>query len=59
MTTRDLQAHLQEIYGIEVSADLISAVTNSVINEVKDWQSRPLEEIYPILYLDATVIKVT
>ena len=58
MTTRDIQAHLQEIYGVEVSADLISTVTDSVINEVKEWQSRQLEEIYPVLYLDATIIKV-
>lgn len=58
MTTRDIQAHLQEIYGVEVSPDLISTVTDSVINEVKEWQHRPLEEIYPIMYLDATIIKV-
>jgi putative transposase len=58
MTTRDIQAHLQEIYGVEVSADLISTVTDSVITEVKEWQNRPLEEIYPVLYLDATILKV-
>ena len=58
MTTRDIQAHLQEMYGVEVSPDLISTVTDSVINEVKEWQSRPLEEIYPIMYLDATTVKV-
>jgi len=58
MTTRDIQAHLQEIYGVEVSPDLISTVTDSVVNEVKEWQSRPLEEIYPVMYLDATIIKV-
>lgn len=58
MTTRDIQAHLQDIYDVEVSADLISTVTNSVITEVKEWQSRPLEEIYPIMYLDAMVLKV-
>jgi len=58
MTTRDIQGHLQEIYGVEVSADLISTVTDAVINDVKEWQSRPLEEIYPILYLDATAVKV-
>ena len=58
MTTRDIQAHLQEIYGVEVSADLISTVTDAVINEVKEWQNRPLREIYPVLYLDATILKV-
>ncbi len=58
MTTRDIQDHLQEIYGVEVSPDLISTVTDAVINDVKEWQSRPLDEIYPILYLDATIVKV-
>jgi len=58
MTTRDIQAHLQDIYGVEVSPDLVSTVTDSVINEVKEWQNRPLEEIYPVLYLDATILKV-
>jgi putative transposase len=58
MTTRDIQAHLQDIYGVEVSPDLISNVTDAVINEVKEWQSRPLADIYPILYLDATMVKV-
>lgn len=58
MTTRDIQDHLQEIYGVEVSADLISTVTDAVINDVKDWQNRPLDEVYPVLYLDATILKV-
>jgi putative transposase len=58
MTTRDIQAHLQDIYGVEVSPDLISNVTDAVINEVKEWQNRPLADIYPILYLDATMVKV-
>ena len=58
MTTRDIQDHLREIYGVEVSPDLISNVTDAVINDVKEWQSRPLDEIYPILYLDATIVKV-
>jgi len=58
MTTRDIQDHLREIYGVEVSPDLISTVTDAVINDVKEWQSRPLDEIYPILYLDATIVKV-
>jgi len=58
INTRDIQAHLQDIYGVDVPADLISTVTDSVIDEVKEWQSRPLEEIYPVLYLDATIVKV-
>jgi len=58
MTTRDIQAHLQEIYGVEVSADLISTVTDAVINDAKEWQGRSLDEVYPILYLDATIVKV-
>jgi putative transposase len=58
MTTRDIQAQLQEMYGVEVSATLISNVTESVMEEVKLWQSRPLEKVYPIVYMDALVIKV-
>jgi putative transposase len=58
MTTRDIQAHLQDIYGVEVSSDLISNVTDAIINEVKEWQNRPLADIYPVLYLDATIVKV-
>lgn len=58
MTTRDIQAQLQDLYGVEVSATLISNVTNEVIDEVKAWQSRPLDKVYPIVYLDALVIKI-
>jgi putative transposase len=59
MTVRDIQDHLQEIYGVEVSPDLIYTVTDGVINiEVKEWQSRPLDEVYPILHLDATSVNV-
>ena len=58
MTTRDIQAQLQDLYGVDVSATLISNVTNEVINAVKSWQSRPLDKIYPIVYMDALVIKV-
>lgn len=57
MTTRDIQYHLEEIYGVEVSPDLISTVTNEIMKKVIEWQSRPLEHIYPIVYLDAIVIK--
>ena len=50
LTTREIQGHLKEIYGIEVSPTLISNVTDAVIEEVKLWQNRPLEELYPIVY---------
>ena len=58
MSTRDIQDQLLELYGTEVSATLISNVTNEVIEEVKAWQSRPLDKVYPIVYLDALVIKI-
>jgi hypothetical protein len=58
MTTRDIQGHLEEIYGVEVSPTLISNVTDAVVEEVKSWQSRPLEAVYPILYLDALQVKI-
>jgi putative transposase len=58
MTVREIQAHLKEIYGVEVSPDLISTVTDAVIDEVRAWQSRPLDAVYPIVYLDALVVKV-
>ena len=58
MTTRDIQGHLEEIYGVEVSPTLISNVTDAVVEEVKTWQSRPLEAVYPILYLDALQVKI-
>ncbi len=58
MSTRDIQAHLQEIYGVEVSAGLVSEVTDAVMEDVRSWQSRPLEPLYMILYLDALVVKM-
>jgi len=58
MSTRDIQGHLKEIYQIEVSPDFISTVTDSVMDAVKEWQNRSLDEIYPILYLDALQVKV-
>lgn len=58
MTTRDIQAQLEEMYGIEVSATLISQVTDAVIDEVKSWQSRSLSAVYPLVWLDAIVVKV-
>jgi putative transposase len=58
MSVRDIQSQLSELYGTEVSPDLISSVTDEVFAEVQGWQSRPLEAIWPIVYLDALVIKV-
>lgn len=58
MSVRDIQDQLQDLYGVEVSPTLISNVTNEVIDEVKAWQNRPLDKVYPIVYLDALVIKV-
>jgi putative transposase len=58
MSTREIAGHLQEIYGVEVSAALISSVTEAVMAEVKAWQGRPLDAVYPIVYLDALVVKI-
>ena len=58
MTVRDIQHHLARTLGTELSHETISNVTDAVLEEVKTWQSRPLEEIYPIIYLDALVVKV-
>jgi putative transposase len=58
MTTRDIEAHLREIYGASVGRDTISRVTAAVLEDAQAWQTRPLEAIYPILYLDALVVKI-
>src|SRR5205809_1764691 len=58
MSTREIQGHLAEIYAIEVSPTLISEVTDAVIEEVKLWQNGPLENLYPILFLDALMVKM-
>jgi putative transposase len=58
MSVRDIQAHLEELYGTEVSPSLISDVTDAVVDEVAAWQNRPLDRVWPIVYLDALVIKV-
>ncbi len=58
MSTREIAAHLRELHGIEVSPDLISAVTDAVLEEVAAWQARPLEPVYPIVFFDALRIKV-
>jgi putative transposase len=58
LTVREIQGHLAEIYGTEVSPDLISKITDAVIEDAKRWQNRPLERIYPIVYLDALIVKI-
>jgi putative transposase len=58
MTTREIQGHLQEMYGVEVSPTLVSEVTDAVVEEVKAWQNRALEPLYAIVYLDALYVKM-
>jgi putative transposase len=58
MSVRDIQQHLRELYGVEVGHDLISRVTDAVLEDVREWQQRPLEDVYPILFLDALIVKV-
>ncbi len=58
MSTREIQGHLRELYGIEVSPELISKVTDAVLDELKDWQSRPLDPVYAIVYFDAMRVKI-
>lgn len=57
MTTREIQGHLEDIYGVDVSPTLISTVTDAVADEVKAWQNRPLDAVYPIVYMDAIRVK--
>lgn len=58
MTVRDIQGHLAELYGTEVSPDLISTVTDGVLEEVEEWQNRRLDPVWPIVFLDALVLKI-
>jgi len=58
MTTREIQGHLKELYQVEVSPTLISAVTDAVLEDVRAWQARPLDAVYPIVYLDAIHVKM-
>lgn len=58
MTVRDIQAHLVDIYEIDVSRDLISKITDAVLDEVREWQARPLEPVWPVILLDAIGCKV-
>ena len=58
LSTRAIQEYLKELYGVDVSPSLLSSVTDDVIDEVKTWQARPLDSIYPIVYLDAIRVKI-
>ena len=58
LSTRDIRTHLEEIYGLKVSADLVSQITDAVMEEVSDWQNRALEPMYPIVFLDALRVKI-
>jgi putative transposase len=58
LTVREMQAHLAELYGVEVSPDLISTVTDAVLEEVTEWQSRPLSPLYPVIFFDALRVKI-
>ncbi len=58
MTTREIVTTVKEMYGADVSATLISKVTDAVIEQVIEWQSRPLDAVYPIIYLDCIVVKI-
>jgi putative transposase len=58
MSVREIQAHLRELYGIDASPDLVSAVTNAVIDEIAEWQNRPLEALYPLVFFDAIRVKI-
>ena len=58
LSTRDIQAHLHEIYAVQVSPELISKVTDAVVDDVRAWAQRPLEDVYPVIFLDAMVLKI-
>jgi len=58
MTVRDIRAHLREMYDVDVSPDLISRVTDGVLEELADWQSRPLDPVFPVIFIDALMVKI-
>ena len=58
MSTREIQGHLRDLYGVDVSADLVSAVTDAVLDEIAEWQNRPLERLYALVFFDAIRVKV-
>lgn len=57
-TTRDIEAHMRDIYGIDVSPTMVSKVTDKILSMISEWQSRPLDRVYPIVFLDAIDFKV-
>jgi putative transposase len=59
MSTRDIAAHLQGLYGVEIGRDTVSRVTDAVLEDIQAWRSRPLDAVYPIVYFDALMVKVT
>jgi putative transposase len=58
LSTRDIEAHLEEMYGVKVGRELISKVTDAVMEDVREWAKRPLEDVYPVVFLDALVLKI-
>lgn len=58
MTTRDIQSHVTELYSIDISPTLVSNITNKLIDLAEEWHSRPLEKVYPIIFLDAIHYKI-
>ena len=58
MTVREIRGHLEELYGIDVSPDLVSAITDAVLEEVAEWQNRPLDACYPLIFFDAIRVKI-
>ena len=58
MTVRDIRAHLREMYDVDVSPDLISRVTDAVLEELAEWQSRPLDRVFPVVFIDALMVKI-
>jgi putative transposase len=58
LSTRDIEAHIAEIYGVHIGRDLISKVTDAVMDDARAWQQRPLEDVYPVVFLDALVLKI-
>jgi putative transposase len=58
MSVRDIQAYIGELYGVDVGRDLISRVTDAVMEDVRAWQQRPLDDLYPVVFLDCLVLKV-
>ena len=58
MSTRDISSHVQDIYGFEVSAESVSRITDKLIPLIQEWQSRPLDPVYPFIFLDAVTIQL-